>query len=53
MMAKHGLERDAQMAFRFDKMGIAYDYSGLSALFDGSDWPKRGIQYSVIQFFSR
>lgn len=100
MMAKHGLERDAQMAFkksleadyedvsqrsaaykaykgdmnriindsdlefgrvdfttwrqrdnalrvkyspsyinyRYDKMGIAYDYSGLSALFDGSDF---------------
>lgn len=26
------------MNFRYDKMGIAYDYSGLSALFDGSDF---------------
>ena len=26
------------MDYRYDKMGIAYDYSGLSALFDGSDF---------------
>lgn len=26
------------MNYRYDKMGIAYDYSGLSALFDGSDF---------------
>ena len=26
------------MNFRYDKMGIAFDYSGLSALFDGSDF---------------
>lgn len=26
------------MNFRYDKNGIAYDYSGLSALFDGSDF---------------
>lgn len=26
------------MSYRYDKMGIAYDYSGLSALFDGSDF---------------
>ena len=26
------------MKYRYDKMGIAFDYSGLSALFDGSDF---------------
>lgn len=26
------------MNYRYDKMGIAFDYSGLSALFDGSDF---------------
>ena len=26
------------MNFRYDKMGITFDYSGLSALFDGSDF---------------
>lgn len=26
------------MNYRYDKMGIAYDYSGLSAIFDGSDF---------------
>lgn len=26
------------MDYRYDKMGIAYDYSGLSAIFDGSDF---------------
>jgi site-specific DNA-cytosine methylase len=26
------------MNYRYDKMGITYDYSGLSALFDGSDF---------------
>ena len=26
------------MNYRYDKMGIAHDYSGLSALFDGSDF---------------
>lgn len=26
------------MNYRYDKMGIAYDYSGLSALFEGSDF---------------
>ena len=26
------------MGYRYDKNGIAYDYSGLSALFDGSDF---------------
>lgn len=26
------------MDYRYDKMGIAYDYSGLSAVFDGSDF---------------
>lgn len=26
------------MNYRYDKMGIAYDYSGLSTLFDGSDF---------------
>ena len=28
------------MDYRYDKNGIAYDYSGLSALFDGSDFEK-------------
>lgn len=35
LRAKYSL---SYMNYRYDKMGIAYDYSGLSALFDGSDF---------------
>ena len=39
------------MDFRYDKMGIAYDYSGLSALFDGSDWPREVFSIQLFSFF--
>lgn len=32
------------MDYRYDKMGIAYDYSGLSALFDGSDFEEAAFK---------
>lgn len=35
------------MNYRYDKNGIAYDYSGLSALFDGSDF--EGAAYKLVK----
>lgn len=34
------------MDYRYDKNGIAYDYSGLSALFDGSDFEE--VSYKLV-----
>ena len=36
--ALRGKYSPSYMDYRYDKNGIAYDYSGLSALFDGSDF---------------
>lgn len=35
------------MDYRYDKNGIAYDYSGLSALFDGSDFEE--VAYKLVK----
>lgn len=35
------------MDYRYDKNGIAYDYSGLSALFDGSDFEE--VSYKLVK----
>lgn len=35
------------MDYRYDKMGIAYDYSGLSAIFDGSDFEE--VAYKLVK----